>query len=121
MKSAVVSSAQIGLYGRMDAAFHIAVNDVSVQADALKQNHSAADLLAKLAVLEVVDLKPLAPLLRAAQDRGRREDYLKAAAEYPFIAFALVRKTLDQALARAESELQARQAYVEAVRSLKSI
>lgn len=119
MKTAIISSAQVGKYGRMDAGFHIAVQEVAEQAAKLEQTSNADMLLGRLAALETEDLRPLAPLVRGSQDH-RREALLRAAAEYPYIAYALVARHVDEALARAESALQARKSYLQTVQALKN-
>ena len=118
MKSAIIQSSAIAKYGRLDAAFHIAIQGVADKAAALESEHTAVELLQRLGQLDAADLKPLAPLLRLSRERGRKEDYLRAAQEYPFIAYALARAGIEDALKRTEAEIAERQSYLANLKSI---
>jgi hypothetical protein len=118
MKYGSISSAKIGKYDRMDPAFHLAVQTVEAQAEALQAKVPAAQLIEQLNRLSTADLgAPLEPLLTGAQTKHQRPALVTAIDKYPFIAYALVLKHKAQMVAGAEERVSAEQAYVDTLKA----
>jgi hypothetical protein len=90
MKTGMVTMAQVGRYGRMDAGFHLAVNDIAGDLPGLEARLTVDQALALVDAQETAALKCLEPLVRGT-GKNRRA-LLGAAKEYPFIACALLAK-----------------------------
>jgi len=90
MKTGIVSMAQVARYDRMDAGFHLAVNEVADQLPALEARLSVDQALALVSAQDTATLQHIAPLLRGSG--ATRKALLTAAKEYPFIACALLSK-----------------------------
>lgn len=90
MKTGMVTMAQIGRYGRMDAGFHLAVNDVAQELPELEARLTVEQALTVVDAQDTSALKCLEPLVRGTGKTRRA--LLGAAKEYPYIACALLAK-----------------------------
>jgi len=90
MKAGMVTMAQVGRYGRMDAGFHLTVNEVASELPGIEARLSVDQALALVDAQEMEVLKCLEPLVRGTGKT--RRSLLGAAKEYPFIACALLAK-----------------------------
>lgn len=90
MKTGMVTMAQVGRYGRMDAGFHLTVNDIADQLPGIEARLTVEQALALVDAQETAVLKCLEPLVRSPGKTRRA--LLGAAKEYPFIACALLAK-----------------------------
>ena len=121
MPSAIVSSSQIAQFGRMDAAFHLAVTQTKELVQKLEASITAKELVSKLESLTTEDLSALQPLLTGQERIGHRPSLLKAITAYPYIAFALVQQNIDTVLGRALIDVSTALKRVETLESIQAL
>lgn len=90
MKVGTVSMAEVAKYGRMDASFHLAVQDIKADLPALESSMSPAQVMEFIYGQSDDQLQCLKPLLRGS--KTGRKALVAAAQEYPHIAYALLKK-----------------------------
>lgn len=114
MKAFIARSSDLFRHDRWDVGFHALNMEFRDQASALSMTMSAEEALEILSnphSMPTTALKLIAPLVRGQGDTPNREQLLRAAKEYPFLALAIVR---DKGVAlinahKDELEQQARQ------------
>lgn len=96
MKTAIVNSSDIARFGRMDAEFHIAYQEVKDRVAELEAKF-AGDPAKALALLEQLPASALAcvdVLGAGSNDVGRNKMRRTSCERYPFIALALVEREI---------------------------
>lgn len=97
MKVGTVKLSQVGQYNRMDAGFHLAINDIAEDLAEFRAKDISPDACkSQLKNLPLYAYEPLKPLLRS-QQKLNRETATKAIEEYPLEAWLLVKKGISTA------------------------
>lgn len=99
---AIVPMSQLANYGRWDAGFHLAVARTAETVKQLEETYSEEQVVEMLGKLDTQTLVALKPLHRGSSAPRviTRDEYLRAAEAYPYIALALVREVADQNMTR---------------------
>lgn len=121
MNYGVVSSAQVGKYGRMGAGFHLAVQSVAADIAALEQQGHPEALIAQLEKVATRDLAAVLEPLVAGSSLPSRKSLDAAIKRHPYVAYALVAKARESLRQQAQARVATEQDYINTLASLPGI
>lgn len=96
MKIAIINSRDLG--DRWDAQFHIANDTYKEDAEVIARTLSPQQAMDLFEAIPTAALEKIAPLCRQANSVPKRDQLLRAASEYPFLALAIIRAEAKEVL-----------------------
>lgn len=123
MKTAIINSSDITRFGRMDAGFHIAYQEVKARVAELETKF-CGDPTQALVLLEQLPVSALGCLdvlgTGVTNDVNRPKMRRTSCKRYPFIALALVERSLAELRIAAQAEIDAAKAAEAVLADLQS-
>lgn len=113
-----VTFAQLGQENRMDAGFHLLLNEFRPRLEEMKRALSAEAARQMLAKLPLADKRPLLPLARGQKNTLTSTVIALIEREYPHLALAIMEKHLREVLDRARENIAQAESAMSEIQSI---
>ncbi len=138
MRHAAINFSTVVEYDRLDAEFHLAIDELDVlkkgkeflenKIDSirdvigdLKANYDIDQMREKLSTIRDEDKKSAAIILGRGTSKQKKAKYAAICDEYPYIAFVLISRDIDSAIERVKDAIKNEKDYLKNLTELGAI
>ncbi len=126
MRHAIIKSSQVAEYSRLDAKFHLAIDDLKKDREHLEgtinslgdvitnleSQYSVDEMREMISEIRDEDKKSAAIILGRGHNDPKKAKYSGICDEYPYIAFALISRDIESAIVRVKAAIKNEKSYL---------